>query len=118
VVSIFAILKVFNASAENVFWLNLARIFFVVAHLFMTIVFIRSTLKIDNNVGTAEKKSESRTKLRKSFGNIILRALIIAAIHWKTQMLQPLFVSSTLGLFTVAELDDLLKASPVSKKNN
>jgi hypothetical protein len=117
-VSIFAVLKVFGASADNVLWLNIARIFFLAAHVFMTIIFIRSTLKIDNTVGTADKKKESRTKLRKSFGNIILRALIIAAIHWKTQMLQPLFVSSTLGLFTVAELDEVLNENNLTRKNN
>jgi hypothetical protein len=108
VVSIFAILKVSGATAEVPLWLNFARVFFILAHLFMAVVFIRTTLKVENNVGTPENKSQRRNNLRKSFGNIILRAIIIAAIHWKTQMLQPLFVSSTLGLFTVAEIEDLL----------
>lgn len=49
-----------------------------------------------------------RVKLRKSLGNIVLRGFIIALIHWKTRMLQPLFVSSTLGLFSVYELDEII----------
>jgi Tfp pilus assembly protein PilO len=117
VVSIFAILKVSGATAEIPLWLNIARIFFILSHLFMAVVFIRTTLKVENNVGTAESKSQRRNSLRKSFGNIILRAIIIAAIHWKTQMLQPLFVSSTLGLFTVAEIDDLLLNENMNRKS-
>ena len=78
---------------------------------------VKSIRKVDHLILTNEKKQEIRVKLRKSLGSVIIRCLVIALIHWKTRMLQPLFVSSTLGLFTVIELDELFNESNSRKKD-
>lgn len=63
----------------------------------------RAHLAIESGLGSLESKTASRKELRKLFGSIAIRAVIIAFVHARTSMLPPLLVSSTLAAMSVLE---------------
>jgi hypothetical protein len=106
VVTIFAILKTFNITAENPTYLMAFRAFFVLVHVFLFVTFVRTNYMIESMVGAKDAKIQSRLNLRKEFGNVLFRGAVISLVHWKTLMMPPLIVSSMFGIFTVMENPD------------
>ena len=67
------------------------------------VIYSRANMAIEHSMGSKESKTESRKELRKLFGSIAVRAIIIGSLHLKTSMLPPLLVSSIMAVTSVLE---------------
>ena len=63
----------------------------------------RANLSIESDLGSKDFKTAARTQLRKMFGSVVVRAIVITFVHIKTSMLPPLLVSSTMAILSVLE---------------
>lgn len=108
VVSFFALIKLLGLNSDNEFHLNVARSIFLIGHGILFIMFVKALSSVDASINTNEQKSVLRTSVRKMFKNIGIRAILIASVHYKTQMIPPLIISCVMGLFTVFESYEMM----------
>eukprot|EP01038_Epipyxis_sp_PR26KG_P012575 gene12575-16863_t len=81
------------------------------ALIVLTIYSILKLLNADETDRYIEKQfdrsTDDKTTARKScqllFRNLIIKSLVVIAIHYKTKLLQPLFISVIMGFFTMIE---------------
>lgn len=100
---IFALLKFFGANTEDEFHLQVARGFFVALHLFFIIVFLKARNTIVTMMATQDVKLEEGDLLKSVSKGMIIKAFLIAAVHYKTNMIQPLVMSSVMGFMALLE---------------
>mmetsp|Transcript_21870 Transcript_21870/g.36883 ORF Transcript_21870/g.36883 Transcript_21870/m.36883 type:complete len:134 (-) Transcript_21870:32-433(-) len=102
---VFALIKLLALSSQNDLHLTSLRAVFGLIHVYLFTIFIRAKLVIDNGTGSKESKAAARSELRKLFGSIAVRGIIISFVHVKTSMLPPLLVSSIMAIMSVLEND-------------
>jgi hypothetical protein len=104
VVSVYAILKLVGDLSQHPTVVLVARAFFIIGHLLFFYFFMLTNGRITKASG---RPSEDKTKAKKAcqlaFRNILVRAVIIGFIHYRTHMMPPLLISVFMGFFTLLE---------------
>jgi hypothetical protein len=111
-----------GASQSNPRHLFFLRIIFGISHLFFVIIFAKTRHAINSVIASQDKKQLEAAAVFDTFKGIIIRGLLIAAIHYKSGIIQPLVVSSAMGVMSIIEnermYDEICNIVPFMKKPN
>ena len=102
-VSCVACLKLLKADTENEDHLLYARIFFGVFHAFFLLMFLKTKSNITSMMATQNVKLEAADQLKSVVKGVLLKAALIAGVHYKTHLIQPLVISSFMGFISLLE---------------
>ena len=98
-----ACLKLLQVDTENEDHLHYARIFFGIFHLFFLLMFLQTKSNITAMMATQEEKLDYGSQLKGVVKGILLKALVIGVVHYKTNLIQPLVISSFMGFMALLE---------------
>ena len=102
--SVYAILKVLGPIGQNSFFINFARLFFIAGNLSFLYLFIYTNYRIVKSASrTEEEKSKAKGKCRDVLKTLFIRSAVIFAIHLRTSLLPPLFISVFMAFFALIE---------------
>ena len=122
IVTVYAIFKNLDLVASNPMHVWYARIFFGVGNLFFFLLFVKTSWDIENCVAAKEQKIAARLEVLKLFGNLLFRAALVAFVHYRSNILQPLVISLVMGIFPLLEnrdtCNELLHFMPLLKRLN
>lgn len=106
IVSVFAFVKGVKAFSDSPIFLLVSRIFYLIGHLYFVYIYLYTNYRITKSSSrTDEEKATAKGDCLKVFRSVMIRGVIIGAIHFKTQMIPPLYVSVFMGLFSLIEND-------------
>lgn len=89
---------------DNVAFLYASRTFFFVGNLAFLYYYLAAVKSIGNDSSLlSEEKANAKTKCFSVLKSLFMKAIVVGAIHFKSNLIQPLYVSVFLGLFTLLE---------------
>ncbi len=104
VVSVYALLKLAGAFTKHDIFIMVMRGFFILGHLIFFYFFMLSNGRITKSQGRPnEEKVKAKKSCQLAFRSILIRALIIGFIHYRTGMLPPLIISVFMGFYSLIE---------------
>lgn len=106
IVSVFAFVKTAQRFLGAGLTTLIARSVFLVGHLFYAYIYMTTSSKVSKSTS---RSSEEKVKIKEAcfgiFKAILVRAVIIIGIHWRTELQPPLIVSVIMGFFSMIEND-------------
>jgi hypothetical protein len=107
-VTIFAIIKALKGIATTALFINFSRGFFLLGHAFFVYIFLVTNFRISKSTSrTAEEKTKAKAGCFAVLKGILVRAVILALVHYKTGMLPPMYVTVFMGFCSMIENDFL-----------
>lgn len=80
-----------------------ARIFFGVFHAFFILMFLKAKSGITSMMATQSEKLDAGAELRGVVKGVLFKMVVIGAVHYKLHLIQPLIISSFMGLISLLE---------------
>lgn len=104
VVSVYAFLKLIGDFSKHATFVLAARAFFIVGHVLFFYFFMLTNGRITKAPGRpSEDKAKAKKSCQLAFRNILVRAVVIGFIHYRTHMIPPLIISVFMAFFTLVE---------------
>ncbi len=98
IVSVFAAVKFLQGIIGVFLTTALARLIFLVGHVAYTIVYLNTTNRISKSTSrSAEEKAKVKEACFSIYKGLMIRAVVVILIHWRTKMLPPLVVTVIMG---------------------
>lgn len=98
-----ACLKLLKADTENESHILYARLFFGFFHAFFLVMFLKTKNTIASMMETQNVKMEAGDQLKAVAKGVLLKAAAIGAVHYKSHLIQPLVISSIMGIISLLE---------------
>ena len=102
-------LKLSGASQENEHHVLILRVIFAISHILFFIIYLMAKSSISSMIAMQEIKIKSTKATTDCFKSIVVRAIVISAIHYKSHIIQPLLVSSIMGFMSILENEHMHK---------
>lgn len=106
IASIFATVKFFQGLVGSSLYTIIARAIFIAGHLFFVFIYSNTTGKVAKSTSRSDaEKTKIKAACLAIFKGIMVRAVAILLVHWRTILLPPLIVSVLLGFCSLIEND-------------
>jgi hypothetical protein len=104
-VTVYAALNFCGSSSyiPDILILAVARGFFLLGHVALIKIFIDVNAQIKDAKLSLDQKVKAKGAVQNTFKSLCARAVVIAIIHGRSQMLPPLFISVFMGSFALLE---------------
>jgi hypothetical protein len=106
IVSVFASVKLAQSLLGTIIPTIICQAIFAAGHLYFVYIYMTTTSKVNKSTS---RSSEEKVKIKEAcfsiFKALLVRAIIIIAIHWRTGLMPPLVVSVFMGFFSMIEND-------------
>ena len=99
---LFALLKFFKIHEWSIAR-ECALSLFGVIHVFLVLIFLRSSTAINSERIKTEQRFEAKQELKDHFRGAGIRAIIVLMIHFQTKLIPPLIVSSVFSILSLLE---------------
>jgi hypothetical protein len=106
IAAVFAAVKAAQKFLGTFIPVTICRAIFTFGHIYFIYIYFNTSGKVTKSTSrSTEEKVKIKAALSSILKSLIVKAVVILAVHWKTQLMPPLVVSVILGFFSFIEND-------------